>query len=235
MDLAGCGFARRCYVHFCPEVGFVPVNDADLITYRFRTEWLADWLVKELPISLPVCRPPLVPGCGWHLGDATCRDTLMTVVFARRVSSQQALDLLVSALRPIRPVNKAIVVTTSLQVARQVALPNGFEFLDLGDLSRSIGGRLILDRTNLDLRMRALSAWRRVRAASKSRKEPDRLNWGELDKPLLAEMHRMILGGSARNPTDAARAVARRAAGAGKESSKVTRLAASYIRLHRSD
>jgi hypothetical protein len=31
---------QRCYVHFCPEAGFVPASDADLITHRFRPEWL---------------------------------------------------------------------------------------------------------------------------------------------------------------------------------------------------
>ena len=53
-----------------------------------------------------------------------------------------------------------------------------------------------------------------------------------MDKPLIAEMHTMILGGTARNATDAARALARRAAGSGKEASKVTRLAAGYIKMH---
>ena len=43
----------------------------------------------------------------------------------------------------------------------------------------------------------------------------------------------MILGGQARNATDAARALASRASGNGKEASKVTRLTAGYIKLYR--
>ncbi len=141
---------RRRYVHFCPEAGLVTLNDADLNTHRFRPEWLVDWLAKEIPITSPLRRPPLVDGRVWYLGDAACGDALVTVIFARRVSSQSELDLLVSALRPIHPAGKGLVLTTSPHVARQAQLPNGFEFLDLGDLIRAVGDRLIVDRANLD-------------------------------------------------------------------------------------
>ena len=93
---------RRCYVHFCPEVGFVTVNDADLITHRFRPEWLVDWLTKALPITSPRWPSALVEGRVWQLGDAACGDTQATVIFARRVASQAGLDQLASA-RAVRP------------------------------------------------------------------------------------------------------------------------------------
>lgn len=231
---------RRCYIYFCPEAGFVAVDDADLITLRFRPDWLLDWLVKGIPIISSFRRPPLAQGRVWHLGDAACGDALVPVIFARRVSSQAALDLLVSALRPVHPAGKGLVVTTSAHVARQVQLPNGFEFLDLGDISRLVGDRLIVDRTSLDSRVqgllgRSLPAKRPVRAVRKNRKEPSRVDWREADKPLIAEMHAMILDGKARNATDAARAIARRAPGNGKEVSKVTRLATAYIKSYSSD
>jgi hypothetical protein len=126
---------RHCYVHFCREVGFVTLNDADLVTHRFRPDWLVDWLVGALPITSPVRRPALIPGRVWHLGDAACGDTLVTIIFARRVFSQADLDLLASALRPVHPADKGLVITTSPHVARQVQLPNGFEFLDLKDIA----------------------------------------------------------------------------------------------------
>ena len=53
-----------------------------------------------------------------------------------------------------------------------------------------------------------------------------------MDKLLIAEMRAMILGGTARNATDAARALASRAAGGGKEASKVTRLAGGYLKVY---
>jgi hypothetical protein len=67
---------RRCYVHFCPEAGWVTVEDADLTTLRFSPEWLVDWLVSALAISCPVRRPALVSGRVWYIGDAACGDTL---------------------------------------------------------------------------------------------------------------------------------------------------------------
>lgn len=228
---------RRSYVHFCPEAGLVTLNDADLITHRFRPEWLVDWLVKEIPITSALRRPALVDGRVWHLGDASCGDALVTAIFARRVSSQAELDHLMSALRPIHPIGKGLVLTTSPHVARQVPLPNGFEFLELGDIIRSVGDRLIVDRANLDSRVlglqgQSLPSKPPVRASRKDRKEPSRLDYREADKPLIAEMHAMILERKARNATDAARALARRATGSGKEASKVTRLAAGYIKMH---
>jgi hypothetical protein len=162
----------------------------------------------------------------------------VTVIFGRRVSSQADLDGLVSALRPVHPTGLGLVVTTSPHIARQIPLPNGFEFLDLGDILRWAGDRLILDRVHFDARMQALwgaaqPAQRPARALRPRHKQPNRADYREADKPIFAEMHAMILGGTARNATDAARALAGRAAGSGKEASKVTRLAAGYIKVHR--
>jgi hypothetical protein len=230
---------RRRYVHFCPEAGLVTLNDADLITHRFRPEWLVDWLAKEIPIHSPVRRPALVDGRVWHLGDATCADVVVTFIFARRVSSQEVLDLLVSALRPLHPIGKGLVLTTSIHTARQVQLPNGFKFLDLGDIVRSVGDQLIVDQANLDSRVQVLPddpvpARRPTRTPRKDRKEPRRLDYREVDKPFVDQMHAMIVKGKARNPTDAARALASRAAGGGKEASKVTRLTARYAKVYSS-
>src|SRR4051794_32900194 len=92
---------RRCYVHFCPEAGFVTVNDAVLTTYRYRPEWLVDCLVKALHVISPVRPRAIVPACAWHLGDTKCGNTLVTIVFARRIAGQLALGQLASALRAV--------------------------------------------------------------------------------------------------------------------------------------
>jgi hypothetical protein len=228
---------RRCYVHFCPEAGWVTVEDADLTTLRFSPEWLVDWLVIALAISCPVRRPALVSGRVWYIGDAACGDTLVTVVFARRVSSQAALDNLASVLGAIHHADKCLVITTSPRVVRQVPLPYGFSFLDLREISRLVGERLIVDRARLEVLSQRLpakytSATPTTKASRKSRRDPARVDYREVDQPLIAEMHAMILGGTARNATDAARALASRAAGSGKEASKVTRLAAAYMILY---
>ena len=209
---------RRCYVHFCPEAGFVTVNDSDLITHRFRPEWLVDWLVKALPITSPLRRPALIPGRVWHLGDAACGDTLVTVVFARRISSQAALDQLASVLGTIHHADKGLVITTSPQVARQVQLPHGFAFLDLREIGRTVGQRLFVDQARLGSLVHALpgkSSLARpvIKASRKSARSRPAWIFVQADKTLIAEMRAMIWPGTARNPTDAARALARRAAG----------------------
>lgn len=228
---------RRCYFHFCPEAGRVPVDDADLATLRFNPEWLVDWLISTLAISCPALRPALVSGRVWHLGDAACGDALVTVVLARQVSSQAALDQLASVLGSLPLADKRLLITTSPGVARQVHLPHGFEFLDLQEIGRLIGERLIVDRTRLDSLVQELPgkstpAKPKLKAPRKSRRNPARLDFREVDKPLIAEMHTMILERKARNATDAARALARRAAGSGEEASRVTRLAAGYKKMH---
>lgn len=64
---------------------------------------------------------------------------------------------------------------------------------------------------------------------------PPRVDHSASDEALIMEMHRMITDGTARNATDAARAVARRAEGVGKPDSKVVRLARHYRRRYPGD
>ena len=92
-----------------------------------------------------------------------------------------------------------------------------------------------MDRARLEVLSQRLSAkytpaTPATKASRKSRRDPARVDYREVDKLLIAEMYAMILGGKARNATDAARALAGRASGSGKDASKVTRLAAGYIK-----
>jgi hypothetical protein len=159
---------RRCYVHFCPEAGFVTVNDADLVTNRFRPEWLVDWLTKALSITSPPGHRALVQGRVWQLGDAVCGDTQATVIFARRISSQADLDQLASALRPVHPADKGLVITTSLQVARHVQLPGGYELLPLPEIARPGRDGLTLDTIRL-------GSWIRGMAVTTAKGAPTRI------------------------------------------------------------
>ncbi len=59
-------------------------------------------------------------------------------------------------------------------------------------------------------------------------RQPSGLDFRKTDAKLVEKMHVMIEAGDARNATDAARALAKHAAGSGKESSKVTRLITRY-------
>ena len=87
-----------------------------------------------------------------------------------------------SALKPVHPTGAGFVVTTSHYVARQVQLPNGFEFLDLGEIIRWVGDRLIVDRAIFDSRVQSSQGAtpRLVLAPRQDRKEPRRLDYREV-------------------------------------------------------
>jgi hypothetical protein len=149
--------ATRRHSYFCPEAGFVTVDDADLVALRFNPGWLVEWLVRELPISPPVRRQELVQNRAWYLGNVICGDTLITVIFARQVSSQAALGQLASGLRTVHPADKGLVITTSQNVVRHIPLPNGYEFLELREIMKATEGGLTLDTTRLGSWIRGIS------------------------------------------------------------------------------
>ena len=68
--------------------------------------------------------------------------------------------------------------------------------------------------------------------AKPKRSKSNGIDYREKDAPLIAEMHDLISHGKARSPQDAARAVAKRAAGNATDASKVERLANRYRTKH---
>jgi len=227
----------RSYTHFCPEAGWVPVSDSDLATLSFNPEWLVNCLFSALAITKPTRSRALIPGRVWRLGDISCG---VTVFFARRVSSQKALDELASMLGSTHLAEKTLVITTSPQVPRHVQLAHGLAFVDLREIGLTVDHRLQVDRERLvslghAIPGRSNIAKRAIKTARKTRLEPARLDYRQADRLLVAEMHDMILAEKACNPTDAARSLARHAAGHGNEGSKVTRLVTRYREEHPSD
>jgi hypothetical protein len=226
----------RSYIYFCPEAGWVTADDADLATLRSNPEWLVNWLVSELAMPSPVRTRALLPRRVWHLGDSPFAGTLVTVVFARWISSQAALDELATVLATIHLVGKGLVITTSPRVATQVHLPHGFTFLDLREIGRMVGPQLRVDKARLASFLHALPnrsslTKQAFKTSRKVRREPARLDYRQADRPLIDQMRDMIMAGEARNPTDAARALAHQAVGNGTEASKVSRLVMRYTEL----
>lgn len=225
--------------HFCPEAGLVTVDDADLATLCFNVEWLVDWLVRELSIRPPIRRRAVLAGQMWHLGDALHGTTALTIVFARRIGSLAAINRLASALEDIPSAPVGLVATTSTNITRRIALIRRYEFLDLREIICSERGGLLLDEGKLlswiEGHQGASPNYSQLPAQGqaaprKPRKDPARLDYRVADQPLIEEMRTMICCGKARNATDAARAISKRAAGNGNEASKVTRLARGYLK-----
>jgi hypothetical protein len=139
-----------------PSRGHTPIIDADLVTFRFEPEWTLDWLWRALSFSSVLRRRLLLPNRAWYLGEAACGASQVSIVFARRISTQADLDLLASVLRPVRPAEKGLVITTSSNVARQVALPNGYDVLLLREIVKSGPDGLTLDDQRIGFWIRGM-------------------------------------------------------------------------------
>ena len=148
VDTEPAATSRR-YTYFCPFAGRVPLNDTDLATVRLDYEWLVSWLSQALGITSHGRRRAVVSDHVWHVGDAVCGQTNVTIVFARRIVSPSALDRLASELRAIHPAEKGLVITTSPNFARQIRLPGGYEIIQLPVIARESESRLILDHQRL--------------------------------------------------------------------------------------
>jgi len=69
-----------------------------------------------------------------------------------------------------------------------------------------------------------LAAWPTEPPAPRRKRDVPRIDYGKADAPLVAEMRAMVAHGKAKDRTDAARALAHRAAGSAKDENKVRRL-----------
>jgi len=70
---------------------------------------------------------------------------------------------------------------------------------------------------------------------AKSNRKPQGLDYRQQDQPIMEKMREMIERGEAKNPTDAARALAKEAAGSGTEESKVKRLITRHSVVFRAE
>jgi hypothetical protein len=159
----------RRHWHFCPEAGRVTVDDHALATLCVDPERLVEWLVRELPIKLPVRRRTLIPGLAWHLGDSSVGETELTVVFAVGTSARQNLDALASAICTVPPAKLGLVLTTSVAPPRWLRLPHGYQFLDFREIARAEDDRLIIHKNKL-------LGW--IKGLRKGLDKPARLNAG---------------------------------------------------------
>jgi hypothetical protein len=139
----------RHHIHFCAEAGLVVVDDAALATLRFDLEWLLDWLVRELPIALPVRRRILVPDQVWYLGGAIVGSTALTAIFARGVSSAGDLEALAEAVSRIQPEGLGLVITSSSGMPRRLLQSHNYFPLGLQEIMRPGSDRLVLEKALL--------------------------------------------------------------------------------------
>jgi hypothetical protein len=104
----------------------------------------------------------------WHVGDARCGDTLITIVFARHLFAHADLDRLAYALRSIHPADRGVVVTTSIHAARQIGLPYDYRLLLLPEV-------VLAQRTGFALDFERFGRWLQRLEPTTAKRAPTRV------------------------------------------------------------
>jgi hypothetical protein len=141
--------STRRHWHFCPEAGHVTVEDAALAALRAEPQWLVDWLATALPLTPPVRKRELVREIAWYCGDAHVGGTELTVVLGTRLSIQRNLEKLSAAIPAVRRTLLGLVLTTTADPPRALALPHDYKLLDIREIVAFRDGDLTIDKPGL--------------------------------------------------------------------------------------
>jgi hypothetical protein len=129
----------RAWLYYCSSVGWVVVDESDLVTFRFVPGWLFDRLTEALQIGRPDQRC-LIDKVLWQLGTARTGTAFWTAFIARNVEAH--LNAILGALQLAGAAFPGLVLTSSLAVPHRVPLPNGHRWVPLTDLLEVSGGQL---------------------------------------------------------------------------------------------
>jgi hypothetical protein len=141
--------STRKHWHFCPEAGNVTVEDAALATLRTESQWLVDWLATALPLTPPVRKRELVRNIAWYCGDAHVGGTVLTVVFGTRLSKCRNLEMLAAAIPAVPRTQLGLVLTTTADPPRRLALPHDYKLLDIREIVAFRDNDLTIDKAGL--------------------------------------------------------------------------------------
>jgi hypothetical protein len=125
--------------YYCGSVGWVHVDEADIINFSLRLDWLFDRLTEALRIGRPD-RRCFIEGVLWQLGLARTGTTFWTAFAVRRVASH--LDPILEKLEHAGAGYPGLVLTSSPEVPCRVRLPNQHRWLRLADLLMVSEGQL---------------------------------------------------------------------------------------------
>jgi hypothetical protein len=170
--------STRRHWHFCPEAGYVIVEDAALTTLRAEPQWLVDWFATALPLTPPVRKRVLVRDIAWYCGEAHIDGNALTVVLGTALSKLCNLEALAAAIPAVPASQLGLVLTTTAGPARRLALPHRYKLLDLRHIVKFRDGALTIDRPGL-------GAW--IKAFGKRLDQPSRLRAGRPSQAQLTE------------------------------------------------
>jgi hypothetical protein len=141
--------STRRHWHFCPEVGRVIVEDAALATLRAEVQWLVDRLATAVPLTPPVRKRELVRDIAWYCGDAHVGGTALTVVLGIGMSVRRNLEALAAAIPAVPRTQVGLVLTTTADPPRRLALPHDYKLLDIREIAAFRNNDLMIDKAGL--------------------------------------------------------------------------------------
>jgi hypothetical protein len=137
------------YWHFCPHAGRVTIEDAALATLRANPQWLIDWMVAAMPLTPPVRKRELVRDIAWYCGEAHVGGNALTVVLGTKLSKLGNLETLAAAIPAVPAAHLGLVLTTTAEPPRRLALPHRYKVLDLRQILKVRDDALMIDKTAL--------------------------------------------------------------------------------------
>jgi hypothetical protein len=141
--------STRRHWHFCPEAGHVTVENAALATLRAEPQWLVDWFATALPLTPPVRKRELVRDIAWYCGDAHVGGTALTVVLGIGMSVRRNLEALAAAIPAVPRTQLGLVLTTTADPPRRLALPHDYKLLDIREIVAFRDNDLTIDKAGL--------------------------------------------------------------------------------------
>jgi hypothetical protein len=141
--------STRRHWHFCPEAGRVTVEDTALATLRAEPQWLVDWFATALPLTPPVRKRELVRDIACYCGDAHVGGTALTVVLGIGMSVRRNLEALAAAIPAVPRTQLGLVLTTTADPPRRLALPHDYKLLDIREIVAFRDNGLTIDKAGL--------------------------------------------------------------------------------------
>ena len=134
-ELVGFGWDadRQAFVGFHPNMGLMEADPRVRKQYRIDFDWLLSTIAGAAGVAAGQRRACLADDQLWDLGNARLGRKMRPVLFARRLGSGDALDLVARALTARQGRADGVLLTTSQRISSAVRLPGRHRILHIRD------------------------------------------------------------------------------------------------------
>ena len=147
-ELVGFGWDadRQAFVGFHPNMGLMKAEPRVRKQYRVDFDWLLSAIAGAVGVAAGQRRACLVDDQLWGLGDARLGRKNRPMLFARRLGTTDALDLVARALTARQGRADGVLLTTSPRISQAVRLPGRHRILHIRDCLDQASRHFALDR-----------------------------------------------------------------------------------------